>query len=213
MANTTSNNFNVRNSSNFHIGQTTINELSQRNLKHDFSNDIYLKKKNILAAIDLNSDFSNKKRPYSANKPPHKLHINKQNPYNKNKPRSAKSKSKNYDNLDLGNFQNLKNINKEYYQKLIDKLINEYGNNSDIDEEILNAYLNKINYGNNSIDEDSKENLNANMKNKMSQNYNHDNQDIVYENSVGENNDEFFQEEQIENEEDNNEQISDIEQN
>lgn len=163
MSNSTSNNhFNQKNNTaNTRVGgSTALYEESQNMDSINIKNNIYYnnsnnnnknkfnydsKQKNILAAIDINKNYYEKKRPYSANK---MIYYDRQQASNNSKasinfkkPRSAKSKIKNHDNSDLGNYQELKNVNADYYQALIDKITQEYGN---VDAELIHDYIKNL---------------------------------------------------------------------
>lgn len=81
--------------------------------------------------LDINA-FTNiinknntKKRPNSANKLLNSLNLYPH--MGKVKPNSANTKAKNYDNFDLANLENYRNINADYYQNQIDKITREFG--------------------------------------------------------------------------------------
>lgn len=187
MGNTTPNNpFTMKNNTNSRFGGAAFYQDSQNidaNMKYNIqinnTNDFNYepgKKKNILAAIDLNKNYYDKKRPYSASKP---IKINNHFTQNSNlnKARSAKSKVKAHDNLDLGNFQDLRNINADYYQALIDKITKEYGN---IDAELIQEYIRNLENENN-IQINDENNNNDNLEGNV---YGH--QDIINNHEISE---------------------------
>ncbi len=114
----------MKHSTNAMMAGSSLYEESQVKNSNNLKNES--KPKNILAAIDLNKNYYEKKRPYSA----HKVIYHDNNiqsitsnsnaanlNLNNNKPRSAKSKIKNYDNSDLRNHQHQNNVNADYYQE------------------------------------------------------------------------------------------------
>jgi len=150
MASTSSNNpLTFKNNMNTKIAGTSVYDDTlniESNVKNNFYNsnikskNHFPKKKNILSAIDLNQNYYDRKRPYSTSKTDHlNKHSNKKS--NLNKPHSAKVNSKAHDNLDLGNYQDLRSINADYYQALIDKITKEYG---EIDADLIHEYISNL---------------------------------------------------------------------
>ena len=214
MTNSTSNNnFGMRNNANTKIGGSTLYEDSQNydlNLKNNINhfipnkNNYEPKKKNILAAIDINKNYYDKKRPYSANKLNYLDNYPNHSKANLNKPRSANNKIKAHDNLDLGNYQDLRNINADNYQALIDKITKEYG---DIDAELILAYIRNIeNNNNNNLNNDIQIIENDNPETNRHDDYNRkvliNNQDIS-EINVNNNSEQIQREDLGEENEDN----------
>jgi len=156
---------------NYNFGASSTYDNTQNMQNNYISNNNHpetenKKKKNILAAIDINSSFNNKKRPYSANKPLFNNDLSQHNNLYNNKNRPEKKKDKVHDNLDLANYQNYKNINSNFYQNQIDKIVKEYGNIADIDENLLREYIENLNSENiiNRQNNNTDLNLEMNMK-------------------------------------------------